>query len=125
LIGALILTLTLVPVLASFTLKGIKDKRNPVFEWVRKIYGKLLAGCLRFPALTLIGATLIFGASLLLIPDIGVEFLPHLDEGALWVRATMPYSISFEESAKFAPKIRDLLMQYPQVTTVASELGRP
>ena len=47
LIGALILTLTLVPVLASFTLKGIKDKRNPVFEWVRRVYGKLLGGCLR------------------------------------------------------------------------------
>ena len=125
LIGALILTLTLVPVLASFTLKGIKDKRNPVFEWVRKVYGKLLGGCLRYPALTLIGATLIFGASLLLIPQIGVEFLPHLDEGALWVRATMPYTISFEEAGKFAPKIRDILNTYPQVTVVGSELGRP
>ena len=125
LIGALILTLTLVPVLASFTLQGIKDKRNPVFEWVRRVYGKLLGGCLRFPALTLIGATLIFGASLLLIPDIGVEFLPHLDEGALWVRATMPYTISFEEAGKFAPKIRDILNTYPQVTVVGSELGRP
>jgi heavy metal efflux system protein len=125
LIGALILTLTLVPVLASFTLKGIKDKRNPVFEWIRKVYGKMLGGCLRFPAFTLIGATLIFGASLLLIPDIGVEFLPHLDEGALWVRATMPYTISFEEADKFAPKIRDILKAYPQVTLVGSELGRP
>jgi heavy metal efflux system protein len=125
LIGALILTLTLVPVLASFTLKDIQDKRNPVFEWVRRIYGKLLGGCLHYPALTLIGATLIFGASLLLIPDIGVEFLPHLDEGALWVRATMPYTISFEEADKFAPRIRDILKAYPQVTVVGSELGRP
>jgi cobalt-zinc-cadmium resistance protein CzcA len=125
LIGALILTLTLVPVLASFTLKGIKDKRNPVFEWVRKIYGKMLGGCLRFPALTMIAAILIFGASLLLIPQIGVEFLPHLDEGALWVRATMPYTISFEEAGKFAPKIREILKSYPQVTLVGSELGRP
>jgi len=125
LIGALILTLTLVPVLASFTLKGIQDKRNPVFEWVRRIYGKLLGGCLHYPVLTLIGGTLIFGASLLLIPDIGVEFLPHLDEGALWVRATMPYTISFEEADKFAPRIRDILKAYPQVTVVGSELGRP
>jgi len=125
LIGALILTLTLVPVLASFTLKDIRDKRNPVFEWVRRIYGKLLGGCLHYPVLTLIGGTLIFGASLLLIPDIGVEFLPHLDEGALWVRATMPYTISFEEADKFAPRIRDILKAYPQVTVVGSELGRP
>ena len=51
--------------------------------------------------------------------------MPHLDEGALWVRATMPYTISFEEASKIAPQIRDILMSYPQVTVVGSELGRP
>ena len=51
--------------------------------------------------------------------------MPHLDEGALWVRATMPYTISYEESAKVAPKVRDILMKYPMVTDVGSELGRP
>jgi heavy metal efflux system protein len=64
-------------------------------------------------------------ASLLLIPRIGAEFMPHLDEGALWVRATMPYTISFDEAAKIAPKVRDVLHSFPEVTTVASELGRP
>ena len=49
--------------------------------------------------------------------------MPHLDEGALWVRATMPYTISFEEASKIAPQIRDILMSYPQVTVVGSELG--
>ena len=75
--------------------------------------------CLGHPALTLLAAMLIFGASLLLIPQIGVEFLPHLDEGALWVRATMPYTISFEEAGKFAPKIRDILKHLS-----ASDSGR-
>src|SRR5580692_7774188 len=70
-------------------------------------------------------ATLIFAASLVLIPFIGGEFMPHLDEGALWVRATMPYTISYEEAAKIAPQIRDILAKYPQVTEVGSELGRP
>jgi cobalt-zinc-cadmium resistance protein CzcA len=70
-------------------------------------------------------ATLIFAASLLLVPFIGGEFMPHLDEGALWVRATMPYTISFEEASKIAPQIRAILMSYPQVTVVGSELGRP
>jgi cobalt-zinc-cadmium resistance protein CzcA len=70
-------------------------------------------------------ATLVFGASLLLIPFIGAEFMPHLDEGALWVRATMPYTISYEEAAKFSPQVRNLLMKYPMVTDVGSELGRP
>ncbi len=51
--------------------------------------------------------------------------MPHLDEGALWVRATMPYTISFDESAKIAPKIREILRSFPEVTTVTSELGRP
>jgi len=62
---------------------------------------------------------------LLLLPFIGGEFMPHLDEGALWVRATMPYTISFDESAKITPRIRDILRSFPEVTTVASELGRP
>jgi cobalt-zinc-cadmium resistance protein CzcA len=70
-------------------------------------------------------ATAIFAASLLLVPYIGGEFMPHLDEGALWVRATMPYTISFEEASKIAPQIRQILMSYPQVTVVGSELGRP
>ncbi len=126
LIGALILTLTIVPVAASFWFThGVKERRNVIFEWIRDVYAVLLGGCLRFPALTLIVSVLIFGASLLLIPGIGGEFLPHLDEGALWVRATMPYTISFEDSAAFAPKVMAILKTYPQVTVVGSELGRP
>ena len=70
-------------------------------------------------------ATLIFAATLLLIPFIGGEFMPHLDEGALWVRATMPYTVSFEEASKFSPQVRNILMKYPMVTDVGSELGRP
>ena len=51
--------------------------------------------------------------------------MPHLDEGALWVRATMPYTVSFEEASKFSPQVRAILMKYPMVTDVGSELGRP
>jgi cobalt-zinc-cadmium resistance protein CzcA len=125
LVGALALTLTVVPVLASYWFKkGVQEKPNRVFDWVRDAYAKRLEWCLDHPKLILLAGTLIFAATLLLIPLIGGEFLPHLDEGALWVRATMPYTISFEESSKFAPKIRDQLSKYPQVTVVGSELGR-
>ncbi|MGC1490650.1 MAG: efflux RND transporter permease subunit [Candidatus Acidiferrum sp.] len=125
LVGALILTLTLVPVLASYWFKnGIKEKPNRIFESIRVGYGKQLEFCLNHPALTLIIVSIIFGATLLLLPYIGGEFLPHLDEGALWLRATMPYTISFEEAAKFAPQVRNILAKYPQVTVVGSELGR-
>ena len=126
LIGALILTLTFVPVMCSYWFKkGIREPRNKPFEWIKQEYGSELKWCLERPWLTMLVATLIFGVSLFLVPFIGGEFMPHLDEGALWVRATMPYTISYEEAAKVAPQIRTILAKYPMVTDVGSELGRP
>ncbi len=126
LVGALILTLTFVPVVVSYWFRsGVEEKQNRVFNWIRDKYAGRLVWCLNHPALTVIAALLIFGATLLLVPLIGGEFLPHLDEGALWVRATMPYTIGFDEAARFAPQIRNILVKYPQVTVVGSELGRP
>jgi cobalt-zinc-cadmium resistance protein CzcA len=126
LVCALVLTLTVVPVLASYWFKnGVKEKQNPIYNWIRDQYAGRLHWCLNHPAVTLVVAVAIFGATLLLVPLIGGEFLPHLDEGAAWVRATMPYTISFEAAAKFAPQVRDLLIKYPMVTVTGSELGRP
>jgi cobalt-zinc-cadmium resistance protein CzcA len=126
LIGALILTLTLVPVLAYYWFKkGVKESTNHAFEWIKKVYTRQLDWCLDHRWLTLGMAGLIFAATLLLVPFIGGEFMPHLDEGALWVRATMPYTISFEESSKIVPQVRNILISYPQVTVVGSEHGRP
>jgi cobalt-zinc-cadmium resistance protein CzcA len=126
LVGALILTLTLVPVLCAYAFKnGVHERVNKPFEWVRDKYAGQLEWCLDHPKATIIGATLIFAASLLLIPFIGGEFMPHLDEGALWVRATMPYTVSFDTASKLSPQVRDILLKYPMVTDVASELGRP
>jgi cobalt-zinc-cadmium resistance protein CzcA len=126
LVGALILTLTFVPVMCSYWFKkGVHERENKPFEWVRKKYAGELDWCLNHPKITVVVATLIFAATLLLIPFIGGEFMPHLDEGALWVRATMPYTVSFEEASKFSPQVRNILMKYPMVTDVASELGRP
>ncbi|HEV8075182.1 MAG TPA: efflux RND transporter permease subunit, partial [Candidatus Acidoferrum sp.] len=126
LIGALILTLTFVPVMCSYWFKkGVREPRNKPFEWIKKEYGSELKWCLERPWLTMFVATIIFGISLLFVPFIGGEFMPHLDEGALWVRATMPYTISYEEAAKVAPQIRTILAKYSMVTDVGSELGRP
>jgi heavy metal efflux system protein len=126
LVGALLITLTLVPVLASYWFRsGVKEKENRIFNWIRDGYGGRLEWCLNHPRTTILATVLIFASTLLLIPYIGGEFLPHLDEGALWVRATMPYTIAFEDAAKFAPEIRNILNQYPMVTVVGSELGRP
>ncbi|HKW88148.1 MAG TPA: CusA/CzcA family heavy metal efflux RND transporter [Candidatus Acidoferrales bacterium] len=125
LLGALLLTLTLVPVLCSYWFQNIREHANKPFEAMKSFYARRLDWCLDRPKLTLVAAFVVFGASLLLIPYIGGEFMPHLDEGALWVRATMPYTISFEEASKFSPEVRHILMAYPMVTQVGSELGRP
>jgi cobalt-zinc-cadmium resistance protein CzcA len=126
LVGALILTLTLVPVLCAYWFKkGVHERANKPFNWVRDIYAGQLEWCLDRPKTTVIGTTLIFAASLLLIPFVGGEFMPHLDEGALWVRATMPYTVSFETASNFSPQVRNILLKYPMVTEVGSELGRP
>ena len=126
LVGALILTLTLVPVLCAYWFKsGVHERVNKPFESVRDRYAVQLEWCLNRPKTTMIGATLIFAAALLLIPFIGGEFMPHLDEGALWIRATLPYTVSFETASNFSPQVRNILMKYPMVTDVGSELGRP
>jgi len=126
LVGALILTLTFVPVMCAYWFKrGVRERTNKPFEWVREKYMEELDWCLDHPKTTMLVATVIFGLTLLLIPFIGGEFMPHLDEGALWIRATMPYTISFEEASKLSPQVRNLLMKYPMVTDVGSELGRP
>ena len=126
LLGSLLCALTLLPVLCSFFLsKHVHEPRLVVYEWVRDGYGKMLGWCLRNRMVTVGLIFAIFCSSLLLIPFIGGEFMPHLDEGALWVRATTPYTISFEEASKLSPQIRNILLSFPQVTTVANELGRP
>jgi len=126
LVGSLVVTLTLLPVLCAwFMRKGVKERHNRAFEATKSVYIKGLDFCLAHPWGTTLASTILLLCSLLLIPRIGAEFMPQLDEGALWVRATMPYTISFDESAKITPKIRDILRTFPEVTTVASELGRP
>ncbi len=125
LLGALLCALTVLPVLCAYFLKNVHEPKARFYEWVRNIYGRTLGWCLRNRAVTVFLCLAVFGSSLLLIPFIGGEFMPHLDEGALWVRATTPYTISFEEASKLSPQIRDILLSFPQVTTVANELGRP
>ena len=126
LVGSLIVTLTLLPVLCSwFMRQNVRERRNAAFESIKSYYTDWLDFCLARPRGTTAVSALLLAGSLLFIPFIGAEFMPHLDEGALWVRATMPYTISFDESANIAPKVREILRSFPEVTTVTSELGRP
>ncbi len=126
LIGALLVTLTVLPVLCSLLMRGgVRERVNPAFEWSKRQYARGLQWSLARPWPVVIGSTAIFVASLLLLRVIGAEFMPKLDEGALWVRATMPYTISFDESSKIVPQVRAILRSFPEVTDVGSEHGRP
>jgi cobalt-zinc-cadmium resistance protein CzcA len=126
LIGALIVTLTLIPLLCLLFLgRGVRDRKNPVFEWILKQYNRGLGWCLQHKAITVGTSVLIFLLTIPLWLGLGAEFMPKLDEGALWVRATMPYTISFDESSRLVPQIRAVLRSFPEVTFVACEHGRP
>jgi cobalt-zinc-cadmium resistance protein CzcA len=123
--GSLLLTLALVPVLCAWVLRrGVRERRNPIFEAARDAYRRGLDWCLAHPRTTVGASTVAFVLSLLVGTRVGAEFMPHLDEGAIWVRATMPYTISFDESAKLVPQIRAVLRSFPEVTIVADEHGR-
>jgi cobalt-zinc-cadmium resistance protein CzcA len=126
LIGSLIVTLTLLPVLCSWFMRdGVAERRNAIFEDIKTRYTEGLDYSLKHPWRIVTGSGVLSAFALLIAPFIGAEFMPKLDEGALWVRATMPYSISYDEAAKVTPKIREVIRSFPEVTQVASELGRP
>jgi len=126
LVGSLFVTLLLLPVLCAWLMRNnVRERVNRPFEWLKDRYAKGLDFCLARRRATLWVSGALLAASLALVPFVGAEFMPQLDEGALWVRATMPYTISFDEAAKVAPKVRAILKSFPQVTTVTSELGRP
>jgi cobalt-zinc-cadmium resistance protein CzcA len=126
LIGALIVTLTVIPVLCSVLLRvGLTERKNTVYRWIQDRYEGGLNWSMAHPRFVIGGACVSFVLSALVFANIGAEFMPKLDEGTLWVRATMPYTISFDESSKLVPQIRTVLRSFPEVTIVASEHGRP
>ncbi|MEO7457285.1 MAG: CusA/CzcA family heavy metal efflux RND transporter [Gemmatimonadaceae bacterium] len=126
LIGSLIVTLTVIPVLCAVFLKmGLTERRNNVFRWIQDRYDSGLQWSMARPRLVVGGSAVLFALSMLIFAAVGAEFMPKLDEGTLWVRATMPYTISFDESSKLVPQVRAVLRSFPEVTIVTSEHGRP
>ncbi|TAM04209.1 MAG: efflux RND transporter permease subunit, partial [Rhodanobacter sp.] len=126
LVGSLLVTLTLLPVLcALFMRRGVRERRNTIYDKFKRWYVRSLERMQRHAWRATGAAVLLLVLALVLMRGIGAEFMPHLDEGSLWVRATMPYTISFDEASKISPQIRQILRSFPEVTTVASELGRP
>ena len=126
LLGALITTLTLVPVLISMLLnKNVHEKHNPVVNFLTKGFLKGFAFTYRHKFTAMIVSLIIIVVGLYSFKFLGSEFLPELDEGSIWLRVQMPYSISLDKSVEVSKQVRASLMTFPQVQNVVSQTGRP
>jgi len=125
LLGALLYTLTLVPVLCSFLLnKNVREKSNPVVRFFDNIVVGGFEWCYARKKLSLLLATIFLVVSLFSAKFLGTEFLPTLNEGALWVEAKMPMSSSLTETIKMVTVLRAKLNEFPEVNGVLSQTGR-
>ena len=128
LLGALLFSILVAPVLASFAFaKGAHEWRNPVMTFVTERYRDALRWAIRRRAIT-VGVCLLlvaFGNYLAFSGTIGSEFLPHLDEGALWVRGTLAPSTGPDEGTRVADQARIVLCSFPEVPQCTSQVGRP
>ncbi len=126
LFGALFFSVTLVPVLASFLYrKPLEHKESPVLRWAAARYEPMLRFALRWPKVMIAGATLALAGALLIVPTLGSEFLPELNEGALYMTFTLPSNISLTEGRRLVPDVIAGLQNQPTVSAVLSQLGRP
>jgi cobalt-zinc-cadmium resistance protein CzcA len=121
-----VLAVTAVPVLASFTVSPQPAKGEAaVVVWLERLYLPILDGALRMRALVIGAAIAALLVGAVMLHFLGSEFLPKLDEGALWIHAILPESISPSEAAGLARQVRAGLAEFPEVKTVVSQLGRP
>ncbi len=124
--GALLLALTFSPVMASLLLKPSQKEHDTfLVRWIRAAYNRVLRGVLAQPALTVVMATVVLVAASAMLPFLGGEFMPKLEEGNLYVRASMPNTISYSYASQLANQMRAVFKKHPEVTTVVSQLGRP
>ena len=128
LLGALIFSMLIAPVLASLVFrKGASEWENPVMRWLTNRYRRDVGWAIDHKAVpfTVAGLMLVLTGYLAFSGVIGSEFLPHLDEGAIWVRGSLAPSTGPTESKAVADKSRVLLASFPEVTQVISQIGRP
>ena len=124
--GALMMAFTVAPVLCSWLLKtALPEKDTRLVEWIRRHYLRSLSWALDRQAVVIVFAVLLLAAALGVWFILGGEFMPPLEEGNIWLRATMPIGISFEEASRLVVDMRTVFRKYPESRTVVSQLGRP
>ena len=126
LLGALITTLTLVPVLISILLKkNVHEKHNPFVHHLTGFMLKGFFGAYKRKKLVIAFSLVVMAAGLYSFKYLGSEFLPELNEGSIWLRVQTPYSISLEKSVEVASQVKNILMSFPQVKHTVAQTGRP
>jgi len=126
LLGALLFSMVIAPVLASlFFPKGAKEWHSPIMTWLTDRYRTTVRWAIRMRFITVGIVTCCVAAAVWIGSTIGSEFLPHLDEGALWVRGTLAPSTGPTESIRLADRVRVLLCHFPEVKQTTSQVGRP
>jgi heavy metal efflux system protein len=126
LVGSLAFSLTLVPLLCFWLLgRGVKHEHNPLVDFITRAYRRALDRSLRRPVLVIGTAIAALLAALTLVPRLGTEFLPELNEGTLWVNLTLPSSVSVSEASRLVARVRTIVRRFPEVTQVISQAGRP
>ena len=126
LIGALIFTLTLVPALSSMLLKkNVVEKKNRFLEAVYSVTDRFFAVCQRNSRKVIVIALVAMVAGLGCFSLLGTEFLPEMNEGSIYARATLPSSVSLQESVHLANRFRTILRSFPEVSEVMTQTGRP
>lgn len=125
LLGALIFTLTLVPVMSHLLLKkNVKEKNNPFVNFWDRYVMKGLRFTFKYKKVSLLVSTAVLAVTLFSAKFLGTEFLPQLNEGSLWITAEMPMSSSLKESLKTADVLKKDIMSFPEVTGVLAQTGR-
>jgi cobalt-zinc-cadmium resistance protein CzcA len=123
--GAFLLSLTLTPALARHLPLGLEERDNALLRWLHHFYVPATEWALRRPglaaALGLLPVLLFFA----LFPFVGREFMPKLEEGNFWIRATLPLSVALPQSTRYVRRMRDILRERPEVESVVSAVGRP
>ncbi|AGA30071.1 efflux RND transporter permease subunit [Singulisphaera acidiphila] len=124
--GALLLALTLAPVLCSFLFRNKREEADTFIDrLMKRRYLRILNRVLDHGKLTLAFMGVLLAFTLALIPGLGGEFMPELEEGNLWIRALLPRTVSLEEAARMAPRLREIIASVPEVKGVMSHIGRP
>ena len=124
--GGLLATFTVAPALSALLFPDqVQEKETLVIRWMRRVYDPVLEFVVSNRLLTFGGVALLAVVTAIAVRSLGLEFLPKLEEGNMWIRATFPTSISLEEANGYVNRMRQVIGGYPEVQTIVSQHGRP